>query len=504
MFRDREKRFGASLLLLAAWWMLNCPAWGQDSRKVPISFLPPPLETATYSLGIYDSKSGKLVRRLQEAATTSAFTVGDNGLITSWDGKDDAGKAAPLGKYAARGYAVGALKVVGVGILGNDWTDDDEDLRVKHIEAITLIPTDNGLAVLATLADGTVELVRYSGDGKLLWRKPVNGLSPGDLPWLNTTADTVSVIPRTPASDGVEVSSVASFHAADGSTSDHTFGVTTKAVPLPKDTLAGTPHRVESPLDESPTVLEDPNLSLQTGVRGSPSTRREGGALRAVSNRWVQCSDGRDGTTWTAAGLLGLVQTAKDGTVLRKLEPKPGEPLPTAVSASRTEDRVYLLEEKGGWQRVRGLSWVETKEEDGKPVSTWQTFFEHHIRPNDPALGLDNPAAPVELPLVDNPLTSGKAKAKLIATFDEKGSYLTTTEGLRLRRISQRANLNEVRLMKDKAPGGLALYQFDGAAWDEFSIEGARNMMEFDAGEFEMTADGEKLHPEKAAEPPDL
>ena len=29
-------------------------------------------------------------------------------------------------------------------------------------------------------------------------------------------------------------------------------------------------------------------------------------------------------------------------------------------------------------------------------------------------------------------------------------------------------------------------------------------MMEFDAGEIDMTADGEKTHPEKAAEPPDL
>ena len=29
-------------------------------------------------------------------------------------------------------------------------------------------------------------------------------------------------------------------------------------------------------------------------------------------------------------------------------------------------------------------------------------------------------------------------------------------------------------------------------------------MMAFDAGEFDMTADGEKTHTEKAAEPPDL
>ena len=147
------------------------PGMGQEGKKVPISFLPPPLETATYSLGIYDAKSGKLVRRLQEAATENAFTVGLNGLITSWDGKDDAGKAVPPGRYAARGYAVGALKVEGEDILGNDWAADDENLRLERIvEASPSCPRTTDLAVLAESARQRVARRRCYGDGTANWR----------------------------------------------------------------------------------------------------------------------------------------------------------------------------------------------------------------------------------------------------------------------------------------------------------------------------------------------
>ena len=149
------------VFLLMALAVFACPVRGQEVRKIPISFLPPPLETATYSLGIYNVKSGKLVRRLQEGATQGAFTIGLNGLITDWDGKDDAGKLVPPGKYAARGYAVGELKVEGERILGNDWTADDENLRVKCIRAILLVPVES-LGVLATMADGSAQVFCWS------------------------------------------------------------------------------------------------------------------------------------------------------------------------------------------------------------------------------------------------------------------------------------------------------------------------------------------------------
>ncbi len=69
-----------------------------------ISFVPPPAE-GTISLGIFDADK-KLVRVLQREAKIDNFTIGENSLSTSWDGKNDAGKDLPPGKYHARGYMV--------------------------------------------------------------------------------------------------------------------------------------------------------------------------------------------------------------------------------------------------------------------------------------------------------------------------------------------------------------------------------------------------------------
>ncbi len=369
------------VLLLAAIFAVRV-ACAQDAGTVQITFLPPPLEHATYSLGIYEANSRRLVRRLCEFAPEGAFTAGLNGLITRWDRKDDEGKTVPPGRYAARGYAVGPLKVEGVAFHGNDWVDADENLRVKHVESIRPAADDKGVIASVTLADGASLDLTLSADGNVQSRQP--------------------------------------------------------AAP-------------------SPTA------------------------------------PGKDNTTWTAEGDSGFIQHGADGTVLRRLATAPGDPLPRAIVASTGEDRIYLLEEKDGWQRLRGLSWVDAKE----GVSTWQTAFERNIRP------FDLPEAPksVEVTLGENPLSPGKsAHANLAAGFDAAGSYLQTLDGLRLRRISDRSHLTAARLVRAK---GLAFYQSDGAAWDEFSVTGASGMMTFDAGDFDVTATGEKPGP-KPSEPPDL
>ena len=83
------------------------------ARSVRISFLPPPLE-GTISLGIYDG-SGKLVRVLIQEGAVDEFEVGADALIAKWDGKNDQDEDLPAGKYHARGYLVGRLKVEDLG-----------------------------------------------------------------------------------------------------------------------------------------------------------------------------------------------------------------------------------------------------------------------------------------------------------------------------------------------------------------------------------------------------
>jgi hypothetical protein len=83
------------------------------ARSVPLRFVPPPME-GTISLGIFDSDD-KLVRVLHREAKIDNFTIDENALKTTWDGKNDAGEDLPSGKYRARGYMVAKLKVEDVG-----------------------------------------------------------------------------------------------------------------------------------------------------------------------------------------------------------------------------------------------------------------------------------------------------------------------------------------------------------------------------------------------------
>jgi len=68
----------------------------------------------TISLGIWDSND-KLVRVLHREAKIDKFTVEENSLSTTWDGKNDAGEDLPSGKYRARGYLVGKFKIDDLG-----------------------------------------------------------------------------------------------------------------------------------------------------------------------------------------------------------------------------------------------------------------------------------------------------------------------------------------------------------------------------------------------------
>ncbi|MEY5026511.1 MAG: FlgD Ig-like domain [Verrucomicrobiota bacterium] len=114
------------------------PALAQDPAKPPattttppaaapsvrITFLPPPLE-GTLSVGVYD-RSGKFVRTLHREAGPSDFTVGLNGFITAWDGKDQSGNPVPPGKYRVKGLAVGDIELTGEAFHGNDWVISED------------------------------------------------------------------------------------------------------------------------------------------------------------------------------------------------------------------------------------------------------------------------------------------------------------------------------------------------------------------------------------------
>jgi hypothetical protein len=128
------------------------------ARTVHISFVPPPLE-GTISLGIYD-KNSKLVRVLHQESELNDFTIGADALVTQWDGKNERGEDLPPGKYRARGYLVGHLKVEDLGPSATPASENNATASVK----VKLMPNplDNEKQSIVDLGVG------FDNDGSYL------------------------------------------------------------------------------------------------------------------------------------------------------------------------------------------------------------------------------------------------------------------------------------------------------------------------------------------------
>ncbi|HWY51006.1 MAG TPA: hypothetical protein VNW72_05935 [Chthoniobacterales bacterium] len=118
------------------------------ARNVPLRFVPPPME-GTISLGIFDSND-KLVRVLHRESKIDNFTIDENALKTTWDGKNDAGEDLLPGKYRARGYMVAKLKVEDLGKAESLPGDASDHISVKLVTN----PLSNDTRVIIEITAG--------------------------------------------------------------------------------------------------------------------------------------------------------------------------------------------------------------------------------------------------------------------------------------------------------------------------------------------------------------
>ena len=128
------------------------------ARNVRISFVPPPLD-GTISLGIYD-RAGKLVRVLHQEAKLNEFKIGADALVTQWDGKNDDEEDLPAGKYHARGYLVGPLKVEDLSQTAASPPESNPSATVRV--KLTPNPLANDKRAIVELAAG------FDGEGSYL------------------------------------------------------------------------------------------------------------------------------------------------------------------------------------------------------------------------------------------------------------------------------------------------------------------------------------------------
>jgi hypothetical protein len=374
-------------------------------RNVPLRFALPPLE-GTISLGIYDG-AGKLVRVLHREDAVTDFTAGNDALETDWDGNDEEGHPLPNGKYNARGYVVGDLKVEGVDYFFNDWVKDEKS---PHIRRLAQLWMENGeLRVDAELAGGKA---------------------------------TAFICDQTTGAILREVTPTEGMHC--------------NQVPAP------------------------PNI------------------VHAID-----CAAGKDGTTWFVDALdenksREVKQLSKKHEVLRRLDYVGDDPRPERIEASTLSDKIFLVEQSRILQRLRGLTLVRTLSNAAEgPVSDWKSLFDKKIIEHQNfSLVNDRPVAAsaaaagelekITQSLLPNPLQNDQpGKVDLAVGLDADGSFLSTSDGLPLRTISETPNLSRA-LINSTSSKAADVFQDDGAVVEQYRVSGLDQMMAFDCGEFEL------------------
>jgi hypothetical protein len=415
---------------------------------VRITFLPPPME-GTLSLGVYD-KRGKLVRILhREAEAEKQFTIGLNGLITTWDGKDDAGQPLPAAKYAVRGYAVGEVQIEGVAMRGNDWITDDDSPRVAKMLSFSpppdAFPPDLGLHVL--LASGMTGTLRISREGK------IRGFEPGEVPHTDVSREG----PQDLVHHEQPVGAV-KYGIRDGQ--------------LVKTNDTGEWQQLKLP-------------GLAHAVLFVPDGGPDG-----VNEFWIidETPQGREVKLFN-----------EKGEFKRRLASAQGEPQPFALSTNSDATALRLLEEKPGVQRLRILQLARAAPATSPDQSTdslWKTVASIEIANSDnfvavaAKLGRAKPFVPEEnirVHLLPNELLKGATtEVDVQIAIDGQGAYLKTADGLPLLQITETPNLKWAVMGREGAKV-ITIFQSDGAVVEEFKARKLANMMAFDAGEYEWT-----------------
>jgi hypothetical protein len=485
------------------------------------------------SLGVFDS-SGKLRRTLYVSAAETDFTIGLNGLIASWDGKDDFGQPLPAGQYRVRGYLVtDDLKAEGIAYHFNDWVDDEKAPRITRIDDFRKQP--GGVVVLARALNDTHPLVfRFDQLRGFLWTTSLgSAVAPGTI--VEEAGPTGE--PR------YHLAQFAHVDDSSSSTKNRLLATTEGyAAVLAGDTLhlldmnAGTVIGTQAnkfPQVESFAASQDalflgtqaglakialPNLEmsgeLDTPIPFDALTMHGEQMLGAsssywqiwgtIENKWEQLpltiaasslSFGFGETFWVTAidekgGKPFTGQFNRQGEFLRSYR---DEFTPVRVCASTAIEEIAVLEKIGAIQRLRVLSLAA---KSTNSPGEWIVDFEKVIQSCEkfglvkgklvPDAGSVPQIDDVEVSLSAGGLSASPQKLALRVTSDHAGLWLATKSGLRLAFLASQPNVRRVVIEFRPEKKMLIVYAGDGAVVAEYAVKGLGNIVEIDAGDVEL------------------
>lgn len=511
------------LVLLAG--LLPALSSGEEQR---FAFALPEMQ-GRISLGVFDSAEG-LVRTLFVGAAETDFSVGLNGLIATWDGRDDEGRPLPAGKYRVRGYLVGnALKAEGVAYHFNDWIYDEKSPRVTRIEDFRRLP--GGFVILADVLGGEQSVAfRFDQLRGILWTNPLNAAPASDplLPGSGARLPLVELAgaPSLPLPVGDRMLALTDQYAAvllsgvihllrtdDGTTvtTQPEGSVHAACMDASDDVLVlGASEGIAkmglpalAPLSELKTPVSFNALAVD-GERILGASSRSSEVWESKDAQWRKLplaaavsslSLGLKGTFWVTAtdaenGKPFTGQFDTEGELLRAYR---DEFSPAKVRASTEMEEIAVLEASGSAQRLRVLSLVQ---DDSDASGDWAIAFEKTIQDCrrfgivDGKLAADAGAAPqtdqVNITLATGGLTPSAPTLAVRVTFDHTGLWLQTRSGLRLAFLANQPNVRRVALLLGPEKKFLTVFAGDDTVVAEYGVRGLGNIVEIDAGEVEL------------------
>lgn len=500
-------------LLLPALVALGLAAAQADDQKFTFAL---PEHEGLISLGVFDAK-GNLVRQLASEAREQDFTIGLNGLIASWDGKDDAGKPQPAGKYFIRGYVVtDKVKSEGIAYHFNDWVTDDTSPRIARISDFAQTP--DSFALLGNLADEQPFAARYAREGGLLWQtlldpqadgpesifQPERILRPSGIfasSRITASASTVVV-----AREGV-------LSAFPLSGESRTISAAPAALAIEDDALLSAEGkslvRRSLPALQTVAASEAPEefQSLAVGPKHQllGGTSKQLGVWKFENDRWqkldvpfrvTSVSFGKDSTIWLTgqeidSGREAVGQFAPDGTFLRKYYD--GFAV-RRIQASADSEEIAILEAGDtGVTRFRVLR-QEKKAENGEVA--WKILLEKSITPCagfgivDGRLVADAGSTPQQDTVETRVSPAGlspvgrRVNVKAISHHGAIWLEINNLRTLRVGDFSAAAPRLVARKVADSSQ--LQLFAGDGSVVAEFLVSGLDQIEPFDAGEIDL------------------
>lgn len=486
----------ACLAALAVWLSLPAlQAAPKDNQE--IAFAVPGQGLIT--LGVFN-KAGKLVRTLHVMDDEEAFRIGLNGYITQWDGRDDAGQKVPAGRYFLRGYLIGEVSLEGEAFHFNDWVSSAESLMPRRIEDFAMLPGGDLVLTGRTAADQGF-CARYSSEKGFLWSREIEhsgasgillavtssaAVTRSSQGWLAFSLDDGSDIPLA----GFPTDSRPTALAADNECVSFSEGDVIKTVALDGVTSQErAPAFFENLAAAENAVAGSAGGAVWLSTSGAPFVKVPIPASAA------SLSFGEGKTLWFAGASMDpdaspvVAQANFEGGILRALVPKPGDPRPVLVRASRTSDVFSVLEESPGLQRLRVLS---RNSEGG-----WSIEWECSIQ-DAPAFGfvdgqasanavVVSPPTSLRFRLDENPLTGKHDEVTLQAAFGPEGVQIMTVDGLPLITVSHSPSIQRVVIQRGPSPDSLRLLQGNAAVVEEYLIKGLRHITPLIAGEVEIS-----------------